>query len=110
MTSVFSVLCAQRKGCSHFTVLVLMWGSCWGKLVTQTQKVMQTGHERGMQMTHVGEIFLIHSAAYRWWKNKNMEERLYSLQHNNNFRNHQELCQNNIAESHIRQEDENMHV
>lgn len=29
---------------------------------------MQKGHEREEQMTHVGEIFLIHSAAYRWWE------------------------------------------
>lgn len=79
MTSVFSSLCAQRKGCSHFTVPVLAWGSCWGKLITQTQKVMQEGHEREVQMTHAGEIFLTHSAAYRWWKNKNVKERLYSL-------------------------------
>lgn len=29
---------------------------------------MQKGHEREVQMTHVGEIFLTHSAAYRWWE------------------------------------------
>lgn len=62
-----------------FTVLVLAWGSSWGKLITQTGKVMQKGHEREVQMIHVGETLLIHSAAYRWWKNKNMKERLYSL-------------------------------